>query len=261
MLYRLRKWIKRDPPRAFFTFFVIGAHLSLLGYLTFFFTPKVKNTQKSLVIKTMTAKPIASSPREKSVKAASSSPSFPKAKKVEAKAPPPAPAKKAIAPPAKKAPPIADKQLDKSNKKPPPKKSIPENREKLTHKLLNDLEESIAKIDEKPDKRSSSRKLELPSKLAPVQLDGAEERGSGEGEYQATLIGYLKESLHLPDYGEVKVQLTLRADGSVVNLLVIKTESEKNREYLELHLPHLRFPPVEGIKKQKTYVVTFCNEL
>ena len=74
----------------------------------------------------------------------------------------------------------------------------------------------------------------------------------------------LHENLHLPDFGEVKLQLTLSQDGKVLKVVVLNTESEKNKSYLELQLPKMRFPRLEdpfANKSQHTFVLTFCNEL
>jgi hypothetical protein len=83
-------------------------------------------------------------------------------------------------------------------------------------------------------------------------------------EYQESLIHYLQETLNLPEYGEVKIEVTLRQDGSVAHMVVVKAESEKNRKYLEAHLPKLKFPRLDepfSSKKQHTFVLTFCNEV
>ena len=80
------------------------------------------------------------------------------------------------------------------------------------------------------------------------------------GGYEAELIALLREHLHLPDQGSVRMKLTLRKDGSLVKLLVLKAESEKNRKYLEINLPQLRFPPPPGSAKEECLVVTFYNE-
>ena len=93
-----------------------------------------------------------------------------------------------------------------------------------------------------------------------LQIDGSD---SEQQSYTDTLISHLHESLSLPDFGEVKIQLSLRQDGSVVKVIVLKARNEKNRQYLESNLPHLKFPRFDGAwanKKEYTFVLTFCNE-
>ena len=82
--------------------------------------------------------------------------------------------------------------------------------------------------------------------------------------YGEFLTAYLQEMLHLPDFGEVKVQITVAQDGSVMKYAVVKAESDKNKKYLEEKLTSLRFPEFKGkgIKKsEETFVLTFCNEI
>lgn len=225
---------------------VICTHLLLILYMSVTSPTPVKKAQKPLVVKTVAMKNVAT--KEKSTaRGVSSTVAAKKAAKPEQTQP----KKKA-----EKTPPIADKTVVK--KKNVPQKPVEDSREKMSQKLLRDLEESLSKLEEKPQKKGSAKAgaKSAPAPLA-LQLDGEET----DGEYDDSLIGYLKQTLNLPEYGEVKIQLTLKQDGTFVNLVVIKAESEKNRKYLEASLPHLRFPHLVGKKKQETFIVTFCNEI
>ncbi len=82
---------------------------------------------------------------------------------------------------------------------------------------------------------------------------------SSDEEYISFLIGYLQECLQLPDVGEVKIQISLRKDGSVETMKVMHTESAKNRKYLEEHLPNLSFPRIPG-SSSHSFLITFCNK-
>lgn len=179
---------------------------------------------------------------------------------------PPVDEKKA---PAKQRPPIQDKKpVAKKPKAPPPKLIEPE--PAIPQNLLDELEESIAKIDQKRDnlyrKKKPSASTAVPHNLEKdLAIDSAQLRDAhGEGEYKEALVSYLHQSLNLPEFGEVKIQLTLNRDGTVVKLIVLKTESEKNKKHLEAALPLLKFPPLGGLyskKQQQTFVLTFCNEV
>lgn len=184
-------------------------------------------------------------------------------------APAPTPQKKpAIA----KEPAIADKKLTpvKQQTPSPQKTSPPPPRAKISDSLLKELEESIAKIENKSDKTAVSKKMSTPSPAtAPMTLqidinpESNTESNSMQESYTDTLIGYLHQSLSLPDYGEVKIQLSLRQDGTVAKVIVLKAKNEKNRQYLESNLPRLLFPRFDGAwasKKEHTFVLTFCNE-
>ena len=144
----------------------------------------------------------------------------------------------------------------------------------LKHKsqdLINDLEEMIAKIEKKQDKIEKNQKINVPNALNSLEIDKIKKTDepfatfseANDDGYEKMLIETLRHSLHLPDYGEVKIQLTLNKDGSVVNLVVVKAQSEKNKFYLENNLMHLRFPSLQETpdnKKQRTFLLVFCNE-
>ncbi|MBI2742294.1 MAG: flagellar hook-length control protein FliK [Chlamydiales bacterium] len=240
---------------------VLSAHLFFLFYIHLSFNPENKKSHKPLIVKTITP---SAQPKEKSA-SPTRAVSQTKPKQSAPPASKPASTPKPAKPPAKKAPPIADKKLVQAKKKAPVKPVQDEKREKMSQKLLQELEDNLSKLEPTPDKkRAASKKFDAPSPVAPIgplSIDASSRDASIDESYEASLIGYLKETLNLPEYGEVKIQLTLKQDGSVVNLVVLKTESEKNRKYLEASLPRLRFPQLEGSRKQETFVFTFCNEL
>ena len=72
------------------------------------------------------------------------------------------------------------------------------------------------------------------------------------------LAGFLHDALHLPEYGEVKMEITVRPDGSVASVKVLEAQSSKNKSYLEKSLPLLLLPTYD--KNMRTFVLTFCNE-
>ena len=175
------------------------------------------------------------------------------ASKTTAPKPAPAPKKEAA---------VAEKRLSKSKQSPPAAKKSPPERAKISDSLLKELEESIAKMDKK-----SFSKTTTPSKAVvplPLQIDLQSPGGeTADADYTDLLVGELHQSLRLPDFGEVKIQLSLRQDGSVVKVVVLKAQSEKNKQYLESNLMRLKFPRFEGTysnKKECTFILTFCNE-
>lgn len=248
--------------------FVIGVHLLLIFFLGVFHVAEKSPAVKKLAIKQYAAKPapkVVTAPPPKAAPAAAS--------RVKPKAiTPPGP----IAPP----PPPANKPAPKQTpeKKPTPQSPPPAPKaptptpassktkaktqtpvqSPLTQKLMKELEESIAKIEGKHDKVDTSRQIATPRAIDTLKIDHLEKDNSDE-DYTDTLILCLRQSLNLPDFGEVKIKLTLRQDGTVDKLIVLKTESENNRRYLETHLPNLKFPALN--KQQHTFVLTFCNEV
>ena len=82
---------------------------------------------------------------------------------------------------------------------------------------------------------------------------------AGNETQEEGLVGFLHSSLNLPEFGEVTIQLTMKRDGTVARLVVLKAESKKNKAYLEQHLPLLKFPLI--LENEKTFTLTFCNEI
>ncbi len=239
---------------------VLALHLSFALWASLFHTPPPKRVEpKHLTIKTLSPKPKVHTAHPAPVPLAKNTPKKPPPSKKAAppqKTPPPTPPakKKPAAAPAAKRPPIADK---KSAAAPipakPKKKPIPQ-------ELLQELEESIAKIDEKRDKLYRRNKLEAAPAVQILKIDSLSvDETSSDDSYAETLVVHLKQALNLPDYGEVKIQLTLSKDGDVEKLVVVKSESEKNKHYLEKHLPRLKFPSLNS--ESHTFVLTFCNEV
>jgi len=111
--------------------------------------------------------------------------------------------------------------------------------------------------------KKPARLFDLPSPVAPLQIDSLQDNFLG-GSYQEALMGYLHDTLRLPDYGEVKIEIILNPDGSVQRLTVLKSESAKNKTYLEKTIPSLNFPSADVLdssKKEQRYILTFCNEI
>ncbi|MBS0605859.1 MAG: flagellar hook-length control protein FliK [Verrucomicrobia bacterium] len=269
---------------------VLSIHILFLGVIFFgssLLPPKKKH--KPLIVKTIVPKPtvaIAQPQKPKQAPAkpsasASAKPAAPPKPKIEKPAAPPKPAAPKVQPvksptptapkqkpESKKDPAIADKVMNKNGKTALKKETKPENRAKISDQLKKELEESIAKIEGKKQNLSQKQQTGRSQSFTPIQLQiDAMETGSwtdADSDYPNLMIGYLHQSLHLPEFGEVKIQLTLRQDGSVAKLVVLNTESEKNKRYLEGSLPKLQFPSFNGSfakKKEHTFVLTFCNEI
>ena len=240
--------------------YVLVIHAIFLGIILFGspLTPP-KKQRKPLIVKTVTPKVathvVQTTPK---VAAASVSPKPAAAAQPKQSLKPPA-AKKPAPVAKKKEPAIADKQVKKNATPPPIKKTPVEQRAKISDALKQQLQKSIAQMEGKQQSPVSSKKP------TPIQLSiDSVDQGSSDSEFLDQMIAYLHQSLHLPDFGEVKIQLTLRQDGSIAKLVVLKSESEKNRRYLESNLPRLHLPSLDGTlakKAEQTFVLTFCNEI
>lgn len=260
-------------------FAVLAVHISLLVWMmsSASFTPKPH--KQHLTVRTLSTRP-----KEMRATLAKSTPAPtaaapPAAQKITPpQAPEPKPAPKTASKPVTAAPSTKKKEAPAKPSATAAKKSSPTKNKSapaaspVPGELLRQLEESIAKIDKKQDNLYAKReKKELNAVAAAptLQVDSISSLSPAESEeastqYQDGLISHLQRSLHLPDYGEVKIQLTLKEDGSVIKVVVVKAESSKNRNYLEKNLPLLRFPRLDGSladRKQHTFIITFCNHV
>lgn len=142
--------------------------------------------------------------------------------------------------------------------------------------LLSKAKENLAKMGETRDKISSSPSINLdatalPKELGTLQVDalpvagagGAEDWGTKEVSYSGEVAARLKKALRLPDYGAVKIHLTLDRTGKVVKVEIVQSESSKNKAYVESKIPTLLFPPFGQRFKdasQNTFVITLQND-
>lgn len=92
---------------------------------------------------------------------------------------------------------------------------------------------------------------------SPVEFPFPELEEMEEGTTEEALVSFLHGSLNLPDFGEVTIRLTVKKDGSVAQISVVKAESPKNEAYLKKNLPLLKFPLI--LHEERTFKLTFHN--
>ena len=126
-------------------------------------------------------------------------------------------------------------------KKPPPPKAKPKPKPKASD-VLAEVKKNLQKIDQ----ASSEKKVEAKTVA-----------------YASILMQRLQSSLHLPEEGNVKLELDLRSDGKVMGVKILQTHSESNADYLKEVLPTLILPSFIGDlqgKKQHTFTLTVCHD-
>ncbi len=183
----------------------------------------------------------------------------------------PAPVKKAEAPPKPK-PEVDKKALEAEKAKQQAIAAVEEKSRQNQLQLLSNAKESLAKLGETKDKASLNSTISLsdtsiPQRIQSLQIDalpamGAISLGSAEIKYQDTLAVQLKQALKLPDYGTVKVKLTLLKNGKVGQIEVTSL-SDKNKKYIEKTLPSLSFSPFGSYfsgAEQYTFMLTLHND-
>ena len=128
--------------------------------------------------------------------------------------------------------------------------------------------ESVAKINQSRDKHSSSQEkalpeLKMPDSLPQLHLDGIELVSDQETSYQVELASRLRLLLRLPEYGDVKIRLTVSKAGRVEKVEIIGSESKLNSQYVENTLPSLQLPPFGnqlGNTSKYTFAITLSND-
>lgn len=180
----------------------------------------------------------------------------PKPQKVSAPSAPPAAIKAPNKTAAPKAAPVKKEGRTVASTAPSkPSPVVPEN-------LVRQLQESIAKIDQKSHKDSPREVLPAPKWIPQLKIDEEISVGEEEGIFVAQLVQCLQQELNLPEIGSVKIELVLKCDGSFVQMKVIHSESQRNKTFLEQELRGVQFPPFSGNlknEKEHAFTITFCN--
>ncbi|NGX26389.1 MAG: hypothetical protein K940chlam6_00307 [Chlamydiae bacterium] len=212
--------------------FVISAHVALLLWMVLWM-PVKKVVKKSLQVRTVieVATPTpASAPApviKKEIAAASQAP--PKPKKA------------------------AKKPIKKAALQKPKGPLVPD-------ALIRQLQESIAKIEEKGHKDISKKAKVAPKQIPKLQIDAGS--GAEESIYASHLVQCLQNALELPEMGTVKLELTLKCDGTFVQMQILQSASNHNQKFLQSQLHSLKYPAFNGLLKQEkehAFVITFCN--
>lgn len=140
--------------------------------------------------------------------------------------------------------------------------------------LLEQAQKSIAKIGQSRDKVSSGQSSFIADANIPAQIeslhvealvgDPGQSLSKQEMSYQGELAGRLKLLLRMPEYGEVKIKLTLERSGKYVSVAIVAAESSANRKYVEKTLPKLQYPSFGsnfGSDPQYTFVIVLSNDI
>lgn len=163
---------------------------------------------------------------------------------------------------------VAPKKVAKEEKKvaakPKPKPQPQVSKEDLRkQELIAKAQSLLSKTGSNTSKKSSSdNKLVNLGTIGKLEIDNAGTVSDVERRYQDILASHLKDRLRFPDYGEVKIKLTLERSGKVLKVEVISSKSDENRSYAVKVLPGILFPSFHTfIKEDKyTFSVTLKND-
>lgn len=164
-------------------------------------------------------------------------------------------------PPKSKASPQTKKQA--SSQKPIPKKSSsfsPKKTSQKQEKILQDISKSFEALSSSSPPRKKvaielpKKQIYTPSKEEPISFE------SFSLDYKELLITFLEDALSLPEYGEVKAQITVSSFGKITDCKILNSRSEKNETFLKNQLPQLTLPCLNSSQDEsQTFIVTFHN--
>lgn len=173
---------------------------------------------------------------------------------------------------------VTSKKSEKSTKTTTPpltnmkKETVLEAAKEKQQALLQKAKSSIAKLDRQYVALAESATATAPTLLKPLgkmQIDALPGPDSEsilsdrEVGYVDELVSRLKLLLRLPEYGEVKVKLTLERSGKVAKVVINGSKSEANRKYVEKTLPSLNFPSFGNnfsTESSYTFTLVLSNE-
>lgn len=236
----LKLWTKESPRLFALCIIVFSCHLAFLLYSYIHPAPKLDPHRKKLTVKThvVSEETLVHGLRPHHIRATALAQAQDKVKKTTA-IKPSDPVKKttAKAPIKKKPAPSTAKNQVVENKKTPGNEKA--------KKVLQELKEGLSKIEMQREVPLSSS-LNVPQSIPALKADAyqilSENSDQESVAYKEILMNYLKDNLHLPGYGTVKISLTLSSQGVIKELVVLSSDSEINRFYLETSLADLSFP-------------------
>lgn len=191
-----------------------------------------------------------------------------KPKKTETKSKDPEPKK--VKPPEVKAPPKIAPQAAAAKPTEPKVDREAEAAKAKRQQLLAQAQQSIAKVSQTQDRLGamSSTSAKLPAMIENLHVEAAvlgdvSRLSKQEVSYYDELASRLKLLLRLPEYGEVKIKLTLERSGKFVKVMIVSAESSGNKKYVEKTIPTLTFPSFGSNfdeAAQYTFVISLSNE-
>jgi len=110
--------------------------------------------------------------------------------------------------------------------------------------LLAKAQEKIRKMGSSRDKLAATTEvsqLSAPVWIEAIPSSSFEVLSDQESHYRDELAARLKLLLKLPEYGEVRVRLTLTRKGTVDKVEIVSSQNKANRDYIEKTLPSLKF--------------------
>lgn len=158
-------------------------------------------------------------------------------------------------------PTLTKSESSKPTPKPSASKPAPANTNnevKKQQSILKQIETNLTAISTATTPSTSKKQIEVPIFSEPQLSDISSEILPEDLTTNEKIILLLQETLQLPEFGEVKVFLSIDRSGRLQSLEVLKAESAKNAEFLKNRLPDLQFP---CLNEATSLTVVFSNAL
>ncbi|MDP1836221.1 MAG: hypothetical protein Q8K75_09905 [Chlamydiales bacterium] len=150
--------------------------------------------------------------------------------------------------------PVVAKKETPKPPSPPPKQTA----------ALSKARESLAALKNQSQETPVAHSSVVIPTLAPSVASLPQTSGPSELSYQDDLAVRLRSLLRLPEYGDVKVSLTIDRSGKVLAFEVLQSENAANRRYVDTHLPRCKFADFGKHfvdESSKTFQLTLSNDL
>ena len=124
--------------------------------------------------------------------------------------------------------------------------------------LLQEIENNLQVLSSLPSKTANKTEISVPVFFEPPPIETTPSYESEFASLNERIAAMLQETLQLPEFGEVKIFLSIDRFGRLQSLEVLESKSTKNAEFLKNRLPELLFP---CLNEATSLTVVFSNAL
>ncbi len=152
---------------------------------------------------------------------------------------------------------------NKSESKPKPKKSKSESKPPPPPQKNKLSSDQIAKLQKAKNALANMGKIKPTKKQAECAIEGLA-IDTSDDRYAGQLSKALKSLLVLPEYGAVKIKLTLTRSGKVKKLEIVGSESKVNEKNIEKTLKNAKFSSFGthfSGEDQHTFIIVLSNDI
>lgn len=147
---------------------------------------------------------------------------------------------------------------------PQTKKEDGKKSKEIDSSILKNLENNLKMVGSSPSKEVKTKETSETSfqGVSKLQSETLNENLNIDLSYEEEIALYIRSFLVLPEFGTVKIQLTIKKNGHIESIKIVHSESSKNTDYVQTHLSSLKLTPFGSFFKgidHKTFTITLCN--